>query len=396
MQIRAYRLFADRMTIVRQRTRPAKSASSRFAFTLVELLVVIAIIGILVALLLPAIQAAREAARRTQCKNNLKNIGLSIQNFISTNKIFPTGGTQPNPDIGNYLRDTYSQTNPFARQGPANGPLEQGLGWMYQILPYLEEGAVQNLVRTSQLTGVPISLYNCPSRRGITYLNGATFPVSLVDYAATVAGPARSEIGDTEFNKYLNDPDPYPYFRSKQEGFWGCVDCGVNSARGVSALKTPYRNGQVDFPGVIQRGDWVDHAPGVTPPGGAHIGFMVKMTFNKIADGTSKTLVVSEKWVHVTLYQGSGGQADDRGWSDGWDFDALRSTLVPPRSDSTGETPSNDPTEVANYFLGSAHPGGFNAVFADGSVRGLNYDIDLETLNRLGNRSDGETITQDY
>ena len=61
-------------------------------FTLVELLVVIAIIGILVALLLPAIQAAREAARRTQCKDNLKNIGLAILNHADSKKVFPTGG----------------------------------------------------------------------------------------------------------------------------------------------------------------------------------------------------------------------------------------------------------------------------------------------------------------
>jgi prepilin-type N-terminal cleavage/methylation domain-containing protein len=75
-------------------------------FTLVELLVVIAIIGILVALLLPAIQAAREAARRTQCKNNLKNIGLSIHNLYETYKQFPSGGTYPGARIQDHLRDT--------------------------------------------------------------------------------------------------------------------------------------------------------------------------------------------------------------------------------------------------------------------------------------------------
>src|SRR4249920_747634 len=82
--------------------------NARHAFTLVELLVVIAIIGILVALLLPAIQAAREAARRAQCKNNLKNIGLSVHNFIDTYKFFPTGGTEPNAALENYVKDTYT------------------------------------------------------------------------------------------------------------------------------------------------------------------------------------------------------------------------------------------------------------------------------------------------
>jgi prepilin-type N-terminal cleavage/methylation domain-containing protein/prepilin-type processing-associated H-X9-DG protein len=363
------------------------------AFTLVELLVVIAIIGILVALLLPAIQSAREAARRTQCRNNLKNIGLAVHNSADTYKYLPTGGIQPNPDIQNYLRDTFSQTTADLRKGPANGPLQQGLGWMYQILPYLEEGAVQGLIHNSQLTAVPISLYNCPSRRGVTF--HFEYGVSLVDYAATVAGPTRSEIGDVEFSSYLNDPSPYPYFRSKQEDFWGCIKCAPGSMRDVFPLQNPYKNGNAKFRGIIQRGDWWYNSP----TGGKHIGFMTKMTFAKIIDGTSKTTLASEKWVHVTLYTGSGGEADDRGWSDGWDFDSLRYTLLPPRSDGEGDAPnvekldSNDP---ANYHLGAAHPGGFNVLMGDGSVTGFNYDIDLETLNRLGNRADGETITQSY
>jgi prepilin-type N-terminal cleavage/methylation domain-containing protein/prepilin-type processing-associated H-X9-DG protein len=94
------------------------------AFTLVELLVVIAIIGVLVALLLPAIQAAREAARRSQCKTNLKQIGLALHNYESTLRTFPPGYTSAATTIN----------------GPGTGP---GWGWGAYILPYLEESSIQ-------------------------------------------------------------------------------------------------------------------------------------------------------------------------------------------------------------------------------------------------------------
>jgi len=374
----------------------ARSPRTVRAFTLVELLVVIAIIGILVALLLPAIQAAREAARRSQCRNNLKNIGLSVHNFHDTHKFFPTGGTQPWPSIENYLKDSFTTpaTPVFNRKGPPNGPLEQGLGWMFQILPYLEEGSVANLFRTQQIERTIIPLYNCPSRRGPTLAQGNN-PRALVDYAATVAGPARSDIGDTEFNKYLTDTAPnYPYFVSKQEDFWGCLPCAPDSARGVTFLRTPYRSGQVVFRGIIQRGDWdIENAPP-----GEHIGFLTKMTFAKITDGASKTLLAGDKWVPNAWHDGTGGVMDDRGWSDGWDFDGLRYTLLAPQPDSSGTPPegSGSQRRPEAYWFGSSHPGGINVVFGDGSVRGLNYDVDLETFNRLGHRFDGETITQEY
>jgi prepilin-type N-terminal cleavage/methylation domain-containing protein/prepilin-type processing-associated H-X9-DG protein len=88
-------------------------------FTLVELLVVIAIIGILIALLIPAVQAAREAARRTQCKNNLKQIGLALQNYHTAKKALPFGSVSP----ADYPGTNYGN-------------------WVYSILPYIEEGAV--------------------------------------------------------------------------------------------------------------------------------------------------------------------------------------------------------------------------------------------------------------
>jgi prepilin-type N-terminal cleavage/methylation domain-containing protein/prepilin-type processing-associated H-X9-DG protein len=366
----------------------AIEARKNRGFTLVELLVVIAIIGILVALLLPAIQAAREAARRTQCKNNLHNIGLSIHNLFNSYKYFPTGGTHPGPSIENYLRDRFSPgAYPFNMKGPANGPLEQGLGWMYQILPYLEEGAIKDsIIKTAQLTKLAIPLYNCPSRRGATF--DPTTECALIDYAATIAGPSRSEIGDAAFTNYINN-----FKQNEGEIFWGCKGCTDTTWWNLTKLESLMNSGNPKdkpvFRGVIQRGDWYVDTATTT----RHIGYMVKMTDAKITDGTSKTLLVSEKWVHASKTLGGSGSSDNYGWADGWDFDQIRSTLIPPRADSTDPPASpGDNSDPGHYPLGSAHSGGINAVFADGSVTFLNYDIDLETLNRLGHRSDGEVL----
>ncbi len=122
-----------------------KRTCRRPAFTLVELLVVIAIIGVLVAMLLPAVQAAREAARRTQCQNNLRQIGLAIQNHHDTLKVFPSGGTIP-----------------WAGSGYAGTPLptrDATMSWPFQILPFIEQTNVQSLKTAFDLESSPIMGY---------------------------------------------------------------------------------------------------------------------------------------------------------------------------------------------------------------------------------------------
>src|SRR5579871_6256397 len=101
-------------------------------FTLIELLVVIAVIAVLVALLLPAVQQAREAARRSQCKNNLKQIGLALQNYHDTSNIFPLGYCARLPYV-----DGATDTTP-------------GWGWPTYILPQLEQGPLYNQINWSQ------------------------------------------------------------------------------------------------------------------------------------------------------------------------------------------------------------------------------------------------------
>ncbi len=153
----------------------ASSATPRRnAFTLIELLVVIAIIGILVSLLLPAVQQVREAARRTECLNNLKQIGLACANFESARRHFPTAG---------------GSAQDFWPNSFGNRESYEAAGWMYQIMPYIEQ---DNLHRQRKQLGwdggdfplisTPIKSYQCPSRGdrfGVWGLN----TVALGDYA---------------------------------------------------------------------------------------------------------------------------------------------------------------------------------------------------------------------
>ncbi len=130
-----------------------------------------------------------------------------------------------------------------------------------------------------------------------------------------------------------------------------------------------------------------------------------------ITDGTSKTFMIGEKYVRNDNYEGSFGgsnkNSDDRGWSDGFDGDTMRSSCFTPIAD--GSPIGWDPV-LGNMFrdtfpsafagvlwnvihFGSAHPGGINAVYADGSVHSISFDVDVEVFNAIGSRNGDETYT---
>jgi len=318
----------------------------RPGFTLVELLVVIAIIGILAGLLLPAVQMAREAANRTQCINNLKQIGFACLNHEGTYKVLPNSGY----DATTYPTPTFLGVTTLS---PATGDKQQA-GWSYQILPFIEQeilwqGGPTNVLATKQAfaAGGSIPGYFCPSRRRAAVYNGR----GLIDYAAaTTAEPnneAQSYAADINTLTAANIVDPA----------WGATAIVRNRNQNPTGTINTY-----------------------------------SIALAGIKDGTSNVMLISEKQMNIALEPPV--QDDDQGYCVGHDIDNVRSCFLQPQKDyvapSEGASPASRP-----YIFGSSHPGVIVVVMCDGSTRLVNMSIDQVTFQRLGMRRDGNPINID-
>jgi prepilin-type N-terminal cleavage/methylation domain-containing protein len=350
-------------------------------FTLVELLVVIAIIGVLIALLLPAVQAAREAARVTQCKNNLRQIGLAGQSHLSAYKSFPTGGWG-----WSWVGD--------ADRG--NGINQPG-GWIYNVLPYIEGGAIrtmgkglsgtQKYAAHSDMQGIVLSYFNCPSRRGIT-------TVSLA--GATIYNAQLGGFGLPAPKGALAD-----YAGNGGTLIGGCCNAS-NQGPPPGSDQNPAFSASAYFQNPINAPYW-SVANGIIYGGST-------IRLKDIPDGSSKTYLVGEKGLQPHCYEGqfpSRCQADDQSMYQGYDWDTVRwagDSSTPPNGipapgsdwrpfkDAEGDS-TNGGDMFGIRVFGSAHAMGCQMVLCDGSVQSIAYSVDAATHWKLSNRKDRMVVT---
>ncbi|MEX2167843.1 MAG: DUF1559 domain-containing protein [Pirellulales bacterium] len=350
----------------------SKSAGTRRAFTLVELLVVIAIIGILVALLLPAVQAAREAARRTQCTNHIKQLGTACHLHVDTFGFLPSGGW------GDWWVGCPDQ---------GAGELQPG-SWAYQLLPFIEEADRQGLGRgfkcedpssralIGEMVSTSVSIFYCPTRRAAQPYPHGGRPLRNYDPPPLA--------GKSDYAGSLG------HLRITQDS-----DVGPESIAAAAAYN--WSNSGSDF---VRR---------ALPRGGnattGHTGVIFQRSeikFKQITDGNTKTYLIGEKNLDPLTYETGGAGNDDQSMYNGFDRDNLRTSYVwPPgfedRLNASAEVPRADtPGFDPKWAFGGPHPGGWVAVFCDGSVRFLPYESDLMNHQRLGNRADGQVASLDF
>ncbi|WP_166830693.1 DUF1559 domain-containing protein [Thalassoroseus pseudoceratinae] len=316
---------------------PRLTLSKRQGFTLIELLVVIAIIAILIALLLPAVQQAREAARRTQCKNNLKQIGLAFHNFQDVHEQLPNGARDGND--GDPLTSC------------CNSLTRRGWSWSYQILPYMEQQNLFDLGDENDPTGTQnlvaqqaVKGYYCPTRRD-PIADGNGFYRN--DYAGNAGERAPGDLRGSDNN-----------------GTKGVV---IQTDAGKTTVER-IRDGSSNTLMVAEKALHPD---------------------KHLTDGGDNERWNNAGWDECVIRYGAART------SSGVEYG------LPPRPDNEAPltaVPVVDEGGVSwttwHPYFGSSHTGGMNACMGDGAVRLVSYTIDSEVMRRLSHSKDGLTIEE--
>ncbi len=317
----------------------------RYAFTLVELLVVIAIIGILLGLLMPAVQSARESARKASCQNNLKQIGLGVQQHVQSNGFFPSAGWgcywTGDADLG------------FGRSQPGS--------WIFSILPYIEETVIYkfasdgkpNKITAAQMAGAeqagktPIGLFCCPSRR------------RPMQHQCTIYNNSSSPLHNSNIPT-LNNRTDYEANAGSVQVMWGGGPNGLAAALAGQGFTDMTNSNGI----VFQRSE-------IKPA--------------QILDGLSNTYFGGEKYLNPDVYEKPYDPGDDHSMFAGDYLDTQGWTDAVPLQDQRGR---------ADYTrFGSAHAGAVNMAFCDGSVRAIAYSVDPTVHTLLGHRKDKQVVS---
>lgn len=317
-------------------------------FTLVELLVVIAIIGILIALLLPAVQAAREAARRSQCLNNLKQLGLGMHNYHDVNKQFAPGNRNCDPANPGTGSCAGGYGNVWEGGAHRKGSL------LVKMLPYVEQRP----------------LYDQLDFRGDVIAQ-----LSSLGY------------GRREIPGFRCPSDPWTDPNPGQSNYAPSLGFQPMPGRSCTAYQPPnvinYYHGGLTGHGSTESPQQVS---------GCFSRYSFAASIAQITDGTSNTILMGEirPWC---------GDHHRGGWMNP---NALWTATTSPINYPTcpDEAPGNGGTDGCNAFgnwqtsqgFKSKHPGGAQFLFADGSARFLSQTIDYETYQRLGDRWDNLPI----